>query len=268
MYLEPISPQFDYSVVITTRNNVDELTMTMNSILKELPSNSQIIIVDGSDEPLTKEWIVDNYKTKEIPIVYTLDNKTGVYDAMNVGLIKSVGNWIVMMTAGDYFVSGAKSLLESIRKLDKDVVVFAQNVVDQSGKLAFSYFPTPVSIWPHQSVILKRIVHEKMGLYPKKYRFVSEQYLFAEVRKEMSYELREEILTVFCLGGITSNTSLSMSKDVFAIRRKLGHSFVTSFVRAFIYPPIRYMLERNRFLLPVSMAIKRAIFPNYRSPTL
>jgi len=266
MLLKPAKTLFDFSFIVTTRNNSKELVRTINSIISEAPSKSEIVVVDGSDEPPGKEWVINNFLLKDIQLTYTLDNKVGVYDAMNVGIENSLGEWIIIMTAGDYLETNAKALLESIRHLEKEVVVFAQHVENQSGNLSFTFTPTHNSIWPHQSVIVKRKVHEIEGLYSLDYRYGSEQYLFASIRKAFPFDLRKEVFSVFCLGGITSGSSLAMSKDVFAIRRKLGHGLISSFIHSYIFPPIRFGLEKYTFLRPLSMRIKRAIFSNYNKP--
>ncbi len=266
MLLSPVVPQFAFSFIVTTRNNTEELVRTLESIIAEAPGKSQVVIVDGSDSPLGREWVLKNSALDQIHLTYTLDDKKGVYAAMNVGIKKSLGSWVIIMTAGDYLEVKAKALLESLRSEKKEVVVFAQNVVDQSGRLAFTFIPSVKSIWPHQSVILRRRVHETEGLYPLNYRYGNEQYLFARIRKALPFEIRKEVLTVFCLGGITSCWSLAMSRDTFAIRRQLGHGLVSSFVRSYVYPPIRFALERNAFSRPLSTLIKRAVFSNYRKP--
>ena len=272
MLLKPAVPQFDFSFIITTRNNTGELVRTIESLIAEAPDKSEMVIVDGSDSPLGKEWVLNNFVLNHIHLTYMLDNKNGVYPcggiypAMNDGIEKSLGLWVIIMTAGDCLEVKAKTLLESLRSEEKAVVVFAQNVVDQSGRVAFTLIPSAKSIWPHQSVILKRRVHETEGLYPLNYCYSSEQYLFAKIRKALPYKLRKEVLTVFYLGGITSRSSLAMSRDTFAVRRQLGNGLVSSFIRSYVTPPVRVVLERNALIRPLATLIRRVVFSGYKKP--
>lgn len=266
MLLKYIKPTFDFSFIITTRNNIGELIETLNSISSEVPKNSEIIIVDGSDKPLGKQKILDLLKSDEVSVTYVLDNKKGVYAAMNVGVENSNGLWIVMITAGDYLLKGGCKLLDNIKYSEKEAVVFSQDIIDQSRKLAYTHEPTVKSIWPHQSVILKRSVHEKLGLYPIEYPFLAEQYLFIELRNKLTYEIRKERLTAFCLGGITSGASLKNSWNTYEVRRKLGTNVFSAFVQAYIFTFVRNFLEGSKLLRPLSMKIRKTFFAYYIKP--
>jgi glycosyltransferase involved in cell wall biosynthesis len=266
MLLKVTKPLFKFSFIITTRNNLDELRRTISSIVPEAPKGSEMVIVDGNDIPFERSFLTNMIGDSKITLTIALDKKIGVYEAMNVGIEGSHGEWIVMVTAGDYLISGAKILLESIENSDKDAVIFAQNVEDQSGNIAYSFYPTKTSVWPHQSVIFKRQVHENHGLYLPKYKYSSDQHLFAEVRKAINYELRKEILTVFCLGGITSGASLSRSKEVFLLRHKLGENIFEAFMKSHIFPFVRYYLEKYALMRPVAMVLRKIFFSYYVQP--
>ncbi|MGD0410325.1 MAG: glycosyltransferase [Verrucomicrobiota bacterium] len=274
MLLKPTVAQCDFSFIVTTRNNTGELVRTIKTLIAEAPDKSEMVIVDGSDSPLGEEWVVKNFVLKHIHLTYTLDKgkgaypAMGLYAAMNDGIESSLGSWLIIMTAGDCLEAKAKTLLESLRSEEKDVVVFAQNVVDQSGRVAFKHIPSAKSIWPHQSVVLRRQVHEKEGLYPLNYRYGNEQYLFARIRKALPFIIRDEVLTAFYLGGITSQSSLAISRDVFAIRRHLGHGVVSSFVRSYITPPVRFNLERSALFRPLATLIRRRLLSNYGKPNV
>jgi len=109
------------------------------------------------------------------------DNKDGIYNAMNLGVQNSLGNWLIMLTAGDYLKFGSKDLFKIILNSNNDVIVFSQDVEGHNGKINFSFFPTIKTVWPHQSVIIKRIIHERIGLYPihkKIYLFCGAIFIF------------------------------------------------------------------------------------------
>jgi len=265
MFLSPATPLYDFSFIITTRNNEDELNRTINSIVRESLPNSEMVVVDGSDFPLTKGR-VQKLLDGSLTLTYVLDNKKGVFNAMNLGVQNSYGCWIIMITAGDILKSGAKSLLEIVKFSERDVVVFAQDYIDQSGNLSYSFYPTHLSIWPHQSVVLRRTIHEKVGLYPEQYRFASDQYLFADVRKNADIEIRQEVFSTFYLGGITSGASIPMSYELYGLRRKLGNGLLFSFIQSFIFIYIRFLLEKNQSTRALSALLRRFLFSYYKKP--
>ncbi len=256
-------PQVWFSFVIVTRNNQDELLQTVQSICDELPESSEIVIVDGSDKSLGQGYIKELLGNSSASLVYLLDEKQGVYHAQNIGISSSSGQWIVVINSGDTLELGARSHLESIRHSQNDLIVFGQNVVDHYGNLSYACHPTADSVWPHQSVIAHRSVHEKYGFYPEEFRFTSEQLFFAQIRKKATYTIRNEVLSVFRLGGLTSGASVARSKEIFIVRRALGAGLIYSAANAFIFPYVRYMLERYRLLAPLVTALRKLLYPCY-----
>jgi hypothetical protein len=256
----------DYSFLIQTRNNRSELERTIQSICCEAPSSSQIVVVDGSDVPFGMELIRSMVTNSKIAVVYELDEQKGVFNAMNVGVLKSNGRRLIVLPAGDTMEMGAKELLRSINNSNKEVVVFSQHIIDQEGKLSLRFFPTAKSVWPHQSVVLRREVHEKWGLYPMGYRFLSDQYFFADVRMKVAFEIRPEVLTAFWLGGISSGATMQQSREIWSVRRKLGCGQVSAALHGFVYPYIRWVLERSPAFRGVVTKLRRMIYPVFKKP--
>jgi len=257
--------QISFSFVIVTRNNPEELQQTVHSICRELPESSEIVIVDGSDEPFGFECIKNMLGDASAPIVYRLDEKKGVYHAQNIGISCSSGQWIIVINSGDTLEQGARTHLDSIRDSKDDLIVFGQNVVDMYGKLAYACHPTADSVWPHQSVVAHRRVHNKFGLYPESFRFTSEQLFYAQIRNSIKFSIRNEVISVFRLGGLTSGASLARSKEIFVVRRALGAGVLYSTASAFIFPYIRYMLERYQVLAPLVTTLRKLLYPCYRT---
>lgn len=253
-----------YSFIITTRNNKDELTLTVNSICAEAPMQSEIVVVDGSDKPLGADCVKSMMSNDNVDLVYIVDEKKGVFHALNMGIANSCGLWLDFVPAGDTLEKGARTLLESLRDSEDDLIVFSQNVIDQYNQLSYLYCPTEKSVWPHQSVIIKRQVHETFGLFPEKYRYSSDQQFFARIRKNTKYRIRDEVLSVFRLGGITSGVSLLQSREIFEFRRALGCGLFYSTISAYLFPYVRFLLERYAFTNGAVRMLRRIVYPNIK----
>lgn len=263
--LSSVKYSCDFSFIVTTRNNPEELKTTIVSIAIEAPENSELVVVDGSDLSLgvnIVQALIPSGVT--LSIGYVLDNKSGVYDAMNIGVKNTHGRWLIMVPAGDRINQGAKRLLESLRNSTLDAVVFAQHLADPRGKILYSFVPSDKTIWPHQSVILKRTVHERFGLYPEKYRYSSDQFFFAIIRRKIDYELRPEVISTFMLGGISSGASLERSREWYVLRRELGEGRIPSLLRAYIFPYLRAWLERWSGFDGIASKLRVWMLKNYR----
>lgn len=118
-----------FSIVVPTRDNLTEFRATIDSILSEAPPCSEIIIVDSSNPPIPSPEIQRINDSRYIArLIHT--EPRGIFEAINDGIKLAKGNWIVVLTAGDGFVSGARQLLESLGDSTEDVYVFSQNVLD------------------------------------------------------------------------------------------------------------------------------------------
>lgn len=238
-------PILDFSFIVPMRNNITDLQVSLDSICAQAPAMSEIVVVDGSDEPLGETTVRTMVRRTDIAVVYTCDDKSGVFGAMNVGVAATRGRWLVMMPAGDLINPGARMHLETLTNSAMDAIVFAQDMATPEGKRLYSFRPTASTIWPHHSVVLKRTVHERYGFYPLQYRYTSDQQFFAYVRHHISFEIRPDVLTTFMLGGISSGASRRISCELFELRRKLGDGITSSLFRAYITPYVRAWIERH-----------------------
>ena len=254
----------DYSFLVQTRNNWEELVRSIDSIRSEAPTCSEVVVVDGSDVPFGEEPVRVLVGDERIRLTYALDERLGVYNAINVGIRKSSGRWLIVITAGDSLETGAKAMLESIRNSGAEVVVFSQNVIDQDGRLSYQFFPTEKSAWPHQSVIIRREVHERLGFYPTEFRYAACQCLFAHIRTHANVQMRREIFSTFRLGGLTSGASLRRSREIFAVHRRLGHGYSVAVLHGYVYPYIRFVLERIPLFRGVVRRLRRMVYREYQ----
>jgi glycosyltransferase involved in cell wall biosynthesis len=263
--LSAVEHSCDFSFIIPTRNNQEELKATIKSISAEAPENSELVVVDGSDLSVGFNFVQALIPSGvSLGVVYVLDNKCGVYDAMNVGVKSTHGRWLIMVPAGDRINRGARRLLYSLRNSKLDAVVFAQDLADPKGKKLYSFIPTDKTIWPHQSVILRRTVHERFGLYPEEYRYSSDQFFFAMIRSKICYEIRAEVISTFLLGGISSGASLKRSREWYVLRRELGEGRIPSLLRAYIFPYLRAWLERLTGFDGIASKLRVWTLKNYR----
>jgi len=262
-----IVPSFDFSFVVITRNNPSEFSKTIKSIDEEAPSNSELVVIDGNDQPYGIEYLKRVITNHDISINYFLDEKKGIFFAQNSGVLQSQGKWIVVINAGDFLNTGTKKLLISIREEIVDAVIFAQVAIEISGKPVYKFTPTESTVWPHQSVVLKRSVYEKYGIYPTDKPYNSDIVFFAKVRKLIIYKFRSEVLTSYLLGGMSSQISYKRSVEHFKEYRTQELGLFTAILKSFISPVIRYLMERSALLRPLTYYLKILIYPYYSKPS-
>jgi glycosyltransferase involved in cell wall biosynthesis len=116
-----------YLTIITIcKNNNNELQKTL-STLKNRSSNIQHIIIDGSNNFEIK----NNLKINSYSCEYYKQENSGIYSAINMGLIHAKGNYINILNSGDFhdegildeidFKSNYKLISISTRMLKKNI---------------------------------------------------------------------------------------------------------------------------------------------------
>ena len=96
------------SVVTICRNMDAELRETARSVLRQRDVDMEYLVVDGASSDNTMSVIRDievECRARNISFIWSSEPDDGIYDAMNKGIRRATGEWIVFMNAGDRFAS-------------------------------------------------------------------------------------------------------------------------------------------------------------------
>lgn len=103
------------TVITICFNEEETIKRTMDSVLYQTYSDFEYIIKDGNSRDKTNE-IINSYKGKfedrGIKFTHLVSKDAGIYDAMDVALKYSNGEWINFMNSGDSFYN--EHVLEDI----------------------------------------------------------------------------------------------------------------------------------------------------------
>ena len=126
------------TIITVTYNAASVLQRTLDSISQQTYQHIEHLIIDGAskDETVT---IAEHYKEKaayEVVILSEPDH--GLYDAMNKGLHKATGDYLVFMNAGDtlHAENSLEIVVEGQRsKVEGPAVIFGDTaIVDTDGQ--------------------------------------------------------------------------------------------------------------------------------------
>ncbi|HPE56305.1 MAG TPA: glycosyltransferase family 2 protein [Bacteroidales bacterium] len=93
-------PQRFYSIITICRNNLNELKQTFYSIKDQSFRDFEWIVIDGNSNDGTKDWLKNNRLAR-----WTSEPDNGIFDAMNKGLSKASGKYVIFMNSGDQFAN-------------------------------------------------------------------------------------------------------------------------------------------------------------------
>lgn len=107
------------SVITVVLNDSDRVADTIESVLSQDYENIEYIIKDGCSTDGTID-IIKQYAQNNDRIVYISEPDKGIYDAMNMALMRATGDVVGFLNAGDRYVSAdvvlhALSVMEDTR---------------------------------------------------------------------------------------------------------------------------------------------------------
>lgn len=182
------------SVITITYNNVSGLKQTIESVQNLKTPQEYIIefiIVDGASTDKTNEIveqaIVNNEDRGSLRIIYRSEPDKGIYDAMNKGIQKATGEWIIFMNAGDVF-SNNKVISKMTPYLNNEVDVFYGDCIGEfNGRYHLFCAPDEISFEQgmpiyHQSCIFRGSLL-KTENYSMKYKLAGDYELVTRIKQ-------------------------------------------------------------------------------------
>ncbi len=197
------------SIITINLNNVAGLQKTMESVFAQTFSNYEYIIIDGGSTDGSKELIEKNagrltYRVSEP------DN--GIYNAMNKGIVKSNGEYLLFLNSGDYLFN-ENILTAFFEKGNHADIIYGNAILEKGiertpwelpGKLSFGFFLH--SSLPHAGSLIRRSLFSKIGLYSECYQIVSDWEFFLLAVHKYQYSHQHIPITgvIYNFEGISS----------------------------------------------------------------
>lgn len=113
------------SIVTISYNCAKSIERTILSVINLDYVNKEYIIIDGASTDNTLS-IIEKYKDKID--VFVSEPDKGIYDAMNKGILKATGEWIIFMNAGDCFHSKTAAS-ELMTKVENDTIIAHGDII-------------------------------------------------------------------------------------------------------------------------------------------
>lgn len=222
------------SIITVVRNRVNVIGQAISSIRSQSYHQIEHVIIDGASTDGTLQ-LIQKVAGENAALISEPDS--GIYDALNKGILNSTGDVIGVLHSDDYFAD--ELVISQVSKLFEDPSVdivygdldYVSNVdLDKvirhwvagefsQAKLAWGWMP------PHPTVFIRRSIIEKYGSYDTSYR-ISGDYdsllrYFGRDKPGAIYLKR--VLVKMRIGG-ESNQSIShimrkMREDYRALRQ-------------------------------------------------
>lgn len=206
------------SIITVNYNNLEGLKKTVASVSSQTWQEFEHIIIDGDSTDGSVEYIENNTQLFQY---WVSEEDKGVYHAMNKGIAKASGEYLLFLNSGDHFFSD-KVLDQNHRYIEnRDIIYFNLQVVEGNNifikeypaVLSFSYFVKDTL--PHPATFIAKRVFEQTHFYNENFKILSDWKFFIDsiCKYNRSYKKINSTLSTFYIGGMSSNPSNSAIKQ-------------------------------------------------------
>lgn len=214
------------SVITVCRNAAATLEACLTSVAAQSWPNIEHIIIDGASTDGTAA-IVARHRARLAVVVSEPDR--GLYDAMNKGVARSQGEFIIFLNADDVF-AGPDALRDAMREIARDPEgdVYYGGLEVLMGGARHRHTPPPpdqaaeemvLGCLPHQATLARRAVFDRTGPFDLRWRRHADYDWWLKVLADPSIRLRQlrTVVACFALGGASSDLAKGQP-EVFAIQ--------------------------------------------------
>lgn len=220
------------SVITICFNNLEELLVTNASVDKQTEAPFEHWIIDGSTDNRIREYLESHAQPAYRK--WLCERDKGIADAFNKGIIRAQGDVINMLNSADHYinehtlslVSAAFAADPGLQWLHGKYQLQRGNIWVTIGKpFAKDKLYRGMRSLAHQSMFLKKSLHDKYGLYDTSYSIAMDYDFVCRIAGERFCFLTEPLI-VFAPGG-TSGTNYmeSLRQGKKAYEKYYGTSF-------------------------------------------
>jgi glycosyltransferase involved in cell wall biosynthesis len=199
------------SIITINYNNKEGLIKTIESVTCQTFKDFEYIVIDGGSSDGSKE-IIEQYQEK---ISYWVSEPdTGIYNAMNKGILVAKGEFIQFLNSGDY-LSEIDVLENVFSKIDDSDILYGDLYINDTCLNNIHKFPSKLDLnyffnnsLGHPSMFLKKELFSKIGLFDESLKLVSDWKFYLQAYLLQCTFLHIHFpISVFILDGISSAES-------------------------------------------------------------
>lgn len=157
-----------FSIIIPTYNAEKTLQKAIDSILAQVFTDFEIIIVDGKSSDASIQ-IIEEVSAKYPAIRFISEKDKGIYDAMNKGISMAKGEWLYFLGSDDRLFDNnvLNNIYQSV-KCQNVELTYGNIYKEETGKLydgAFDFAKLLKRNISHQAMFFNRRVFVEKGVF-------------------------------------------------------------------------------------------------------
>lgn len=197
------------SIITINYNDSKGLEKTLDSIILHKTDDIELIVIDGGSSDTSLDVILHH---KENIDYYISEKDKGIYNAMNKGIERANGSYLLFVNSGDSLLPSTNFKLILDNTNDMDIVYYNLEIIDKEHKY-IKYYPNKLDFkhfiedaLPHPATLIKRELFIDNGSYREDLKIISDWAFFMEciLLHGCTYTHVDNHFSSFVLGGISS----------------------------------------------------------------
>ena len=230
------------SIITVVYNGEKYLEDTILSVINQTYNNIEYIIIDGGSTDNT----LDIIKKYENDIHFWISEKDdGIYDAMNKGVLRAYGDWVLFLNSGDLLLDNVLNLLKEKINNNYSIIYGSIKILHQGNYI--TRYPKDISSlhytmpFCHQAVIVKKSLLIKSP-FNINYKLASDfDFFLKNINQKFLYV--PLTLVEYDLFGLSNKNAFDMMKEYFSIIKSFHSSQET------IYYCLKLIMLNKMFIL-------------------
>jgi glycosyltransferase involved in cell wall biosynthesis len=201
---------YKLSIITINYNNLEGLERTVESVVNQTWKEFEYIVIDGGSADGSASYI----ESQSNNIDYWLSEPDkGIYNAMNKGILKATGEYLLFLNSGDHLYSNEVLDRNHDHISSHDLVCFNLLVIGEvtseivllPRELRFSYFFDGGTLC-HPSTLIKKSLFNTVGLYDENLKIVSDWkfFIIALFKFNATYKYVDTVFSTFYIGGLST----------------------------------------------------------------
>lgn len=220
------------SIITINYNNTIGLSKTINSVIHQTYQEFEYIVIDGGSTDESINVISQFNRINK----YVSEKDNGIYDAMNKGIAKATGDYLLFLNSGDVLVDH-HVLQKTTAYLHSNLSFYYGNVMIEKDTITQKHIaPSTINIdfmlnstfW-HPCIFIKSSLFKLHGLYNVQFKIGGDYEFFIRclLKPNISTQHINEVITLFDGNGISNDQKLQLEQKK---ERELAWSINTSVI--------------------------------------
>ena len=257
------------TIITATYNLIDNgrekwFVQNLESVKSQSYEEIEHIVIDGASTDGTVK-LLDKYHNLGW-ITYYSEPDNGIYDAINKGILKANGKYVVCLNSDDFYCENkaVEWLVKKAEETDADACcASAISVLPGTDQENFwSAHETKMLLFGqmacHQTFLIKTDVMKELGLYDLKYKISADTaFMYKMLYANKKFAMIDPIIITYRMGGA--------SFDVTKVDKDVSKSLYENYGKYYKLTPYmaKYFIHNKFLKIPIAEAIKMGSMLSY-----